>query len=61
MKKKQGAPSGNQNALRGDHQRKAITIRLQPELIEKLRARGNITRQIEQALLSAQDAPNGFD
>jgi len=45
------AQRGNQNAAKpADKKRKAISIMLPPDLIEKLRAGGNVTQQIETAI-----------
>ena len=43
--------SGNKNAAKATaDKRVAMTIRLPPDLIAKLKARGNVTAQIEQAI-----------
>ena len=45
------AQRGNQNAKKDSADRRApLTIRLPADLIEQLRARGNVTAQIEQAV-----------
>jgi len=49
--KRAAAQQGNQNAKKDPADRRApLTIRLPADLIEQLRARGNVTAQIEQAV-----------
>ncbi|WAR45496.1 hypothetical protein [Methylomonas rapida] len=51
INEKQSGKIGNQNAAKPENKRrKAITILLPPDLIDTLRANGNMTAQIEAAV-----------
>jgi post-segregation antitoxin (ccd killing protein) len=58
MNKKPSALIGNKNAAKPDELRRVpLTIRLPPDLIKQLRARGNVTAQIEGAIKKLLQAP----
>jgi hypothetical protein len=58
MNKKTSALIGNKNAAKPPEERRVpLTIRLHPSMIERLRERGNVTAQIEEAIKKLLQAP----